>query len=51
MTGLNTCVRKLCELDALVFQITNWLMHNTREDCVTEETIHAFFLDRRPLDT
>ena len=27
MTGLNTCVRKLCELDALVFQITNWLMH------------------------
>ena len=27
MTGLNTCARKLCELDALVFQITNWLMH------------------------
>ena len=27
MTGLNTCIRKLCELDTLFFQTTNWLMH------------------------
>ena len=27
MTGFNICVRKSCELDALVFQICNWLMH------------------------
>ena len=41
MIGYNTCVGKLCELDALVFQVTNRLI----EDFATEEAIHGVFQD------